>query len=327
VKNTELTTQLVEEYNLPATDAENIMSAFAPVATVMSEIDADMREFTYDEITLEVCADAKRLRLRYVKARTSGDDIHKAVKASVLLQSKAIDGARNIFKLHITEREDQLKQVEKHFEIKEQKRIDALQTDRIQLLFDIGGGTEVHSGLELGSMSSDVWTAFYNGKKAEANARIEAQKTAEQEAKAQADEQERIRLENVELKKQADKAEEKAEKERIKRDKELQIERDKRDKELEIEAKAKEEAEAKLQYEIDKRDKELALEAQAKRDEEDKKEALKKEQEDTEKNKLYLDFLERNGTSQQGIKTIEYELLRNGNEFILYKKIDSITIS
>jgi len=280
VKNTELTTQLVEEYNLPATDAQHIMSAFAPVAEATAKVDEELKKFTYDEITSEVCAEAKRIRLLYRNARTSGDDIHKKVKANVLSQTKAIDGTRNIYKLHITEREDQLKKIEQHFELLEQKRIDESDKYRAGFLGDHIKDFVYSEDLHLGEMTEEVWQAYYKGKIAEDTAILEAQKKAEQEAKAQAEEQERIRLENIKLKEEREEYE---------------------SREQEAKAKvAKEEARASL---------------------------LAKEQDEAKSSKLYLEFLERNGASLDSIKSEDYHLERNGNEFILYKKIDSITIS
>lgn len=158
-------TQISESLKMPLSDAQQIIASFAPVATAISQYDQEFSLFVnIEEIDEEISKQAKKLRMRYTKARTQADKIHKAIKANVLLRSKAIDGARNIFKLQITEREEKLRVIEKHFEIIEQERKEKLRAERLTILAEID--VEEDSAFDLSEMSEIAWGKYLAGQKA-----------------------------------------------------------------------------------------------------------------------------------------------------------------
>lgn len=190
--------EMAKEYSLPVTDAQQILASFSEVAERMAEADKELQVFgNPEEITPEVCQEARRLRLIYQKIRTRGDDIHKEVKAGILLRTKAIDGTRNLFKLQVSEREEGLAAIEKHYERIEEEKREKVRQERAEKLLELGIKDVEH--LMLADMSPDVWEAFYGTKKKERDDRIAAEKAAEEKAEAERKAQELLNKRTSEI--------------------------------------------------------------------------------------------------------------------------------
>jgi membrane protein involved in colicin uptake len=221
--------------------------------------------------------------------------------------------------------------IEKYAENKERERIAAIEEDRKNLLSEL---TEVMP-MGLGQMQQEVFDNYLNGLKVVKAARIEAEQKAEAEriAKeiAEREEQERIRKENEQLKKEAEERErlakieaakrEKAEAERLAKEQAEQKAREDKEKKerAEFEAKLKQERETRERLEREELAKREALmnELKAKEEAEQKRSAaeqaeqlrLKKEAEtkaaapDKEKLVNYinsLSFTELNLSTEKG---------------------------
>lgn len=294
---------IVQQFNISTTDAEKILYSFKEVAERIFNADVELNNFVIpDKITKEACVKAKKLRLLYSKIRSKGDEIHKEVKAQVLLRSKAIDGVKNIFKLQVSEREEKLKKIEKHFEILEEQRKEALSKERAEKLEELNIVETEH--LNLGDMEDEVWESFYAGKKSKHQVELEAKKKEEEERKKQKIENEKIRKENEKLKKKQKEQLAKTREKENQHQEELE-EQKKENEKVEAELKAKEEEEErKKQEELTK----------------------KKEEEKAKKNKRYLDFLKKNKVTNEELENHNYILKREENIFRLYKLIDEIKI-
>ena len=180
---TSLSAELAEQFQIAPTKAEQIMGAFTDTAKLIGELDKEYKEFAkIKEITKEISDSAKTLRLKYVKARTGANNKRKEIKAQVLLESKTIDGAGNIFKLQISERENPLMEIEKHFERIEEEKRQVLKLERIELLKKLELETFDH--LYLDQMTPEIWESFYAGEKAKFEAEQKAIKEADKKAKA-----------------------------------------------------------------------------------------------------------------------------------------------
>lgn len=221
-------------------------------------------------------ARAARLALREI--RINADKTRKELKEDSLRYGKAVQGVYNVIEYLIAPTEKYLEEQEKFAEIQEAKRKSELKADREMQLQPYM--EYVPYGLPLGDMKEDEFSKLLTGAKLQLEAKIEAEKKAEQERiareKAEAEERERIRLENEKLKaeraeaekKMAEErakveaerkaAEEKARKEREAAEAKLKAERAERER-LQAEIKAKEEAELKA-----KRDAEAKAEAERK---------------------------------------------------------------
>ena len=186
-------TKIVEQFQIAPTDAEMIIASYSETVKSLSELDKDFKKFAkVKEITEEISADAKALRLLYVKVRTSTEATHKKIKADVLLRSRAIDGAKNIFMLQLSERETPLMEIEKHFEKLEDEKKQKLKAERIEKLkkFITGEQNAIEAlakldDLYLDQMTTEIWDSFYAGEKAKFDtAQAKIKKDAEDEKKA-----------------------------------------------------------------------------------------------------------------------------------------------
>ena len=254
--------------------AEHIKATFEPMVKMLSEFEDDYNSLISESesgITQELTAKAKRLRIDIGKVRIATDKIRKEQKEEYLRAGKAIDGVSNILKWAVTGKENELKRIENHFEIMEQQRLERLQLERAQILqLYVENAFE----MELSNMDDDVWAAYLAAKVQQYKDRIAAEKKAEEDRiakeKAEAEERERMRVENERLRKEAEKREKldaerraKEEAERKQREEEARREREAHEAKLkaerdraakaEAELKAKEEAERKERAEEEAR--------------------------------------------------------------------------
>lgn len=247
--------------------ANQIRATFEPMAKMLTEFEESYNDIITEaekEVTSEITLKAKRLRLDIGKVRIETEKLRKEQKEEYLRAGKAIDGVSNILKWAVSDKENKLKEIENHFEIQEQKRLERLQLDRAEKLSKY---VEDAYDRNLSAMDDDVWQAYLQTKKKEHEDRIAAEKKAEQDRiakeKAEAEERERIRKENERLKKEAEEREEKQRKEKEAYGAKLKEEREKRERaereekerreKLEAELKAKQEAEEKQRKEAEEK--------------------------------------------------------------------------
>lgn len=250
---------------LPKEKSQIIRDTFAPMVTMLEGFEErykDVINRSDKEITDEVVADAKRLRLDVGQVRIKTEKLRKEQKEEYLRAGRAIDGVSNIVKWAVTDKENKLKEIESHFETLEKERLQKLQTDRVKQIIKFVPDAESR---DLSSMADDVWEIFLKGAENTYNERIEAEKKAEakRKADAKAERERRIAAEKEaeQLRKKAKVREAAAEKERKKMEEKLEAER--RDKQRiadelaareKAEADAKAKAEAELQAHLSKKD-------------------------------------------------------------------------
>lgn len=211
-------------------------------------------------ITSETLPTFKELRLKIVKNRTQGiEKWHKTNKAFYLAGGRFVDAVKNKEVLINEEMESKLMDAEKYFENleKEAKRI--LNEKRIEIIRPF---VEDVFGLDFSDFSDENFDDFVLGKKTRYNEKIEAEKQeairienerlAEIERKRLEEiENEKIRVENVRLQKEAELKEAELQKERkLQADKEAKIKAE-NDVKLEIERIAREKVEAELKSKKD----------------------------------------------------------------------------
>jgi len=278
---------------LEQSKAEQIKKTFEPMAKMLTGFEEAYNELMTDasgEITQDITERAKRLRLDIGKVRIQTGKLKDKQKEYIKLEDKAIMGVHNILVWAVKEKEDKLKEIEKHFEIQEQKRLEQLQADRAEKLSLY---VEDAHERDLAKFADDEFEALLAMKKKEQEDRIAAEKKAEEERiakeKAEAEERKRIAAENEKLKKEAEERErlakieaekrEKAERERkAKEEAERKIREEKERKErAEYEAKLKAEREAKVKIEREEKAKREKLEAELKAKEEAERKAKEEE--------------------------------------------------
>jgi len=253
--------------------AEKIKQTFEPMVKMFEIFEKNYNEvikLSEKEITNEVTSKAKRLRIDIGKVRIETGKLKDKQKEYIKLEDKAIMGVHNIIIWAVKEKEDKLKEIEKHFEIQEQKRLEKLQNDRAEKLSKY---VEDAFERDLAKFTDEEWTLYFSAKKKMYEDEQAAIKQAEKESiakeKAKKEEQERIKKENARLKK-----------EREERDLQLKLEAEKRAK-IEAERIAKEKKEKEIREEKARKEKEVyELKLKKEREERErieKEERLKRE--------------------------------------------------
>lgn len=161
--------------------AEQIKATFVPMAEMLQGFEdaySNVISESEKEITKEVTSRAKRLRLDIAKVRVQTEKIRKQQKEEYLMAGRAIDGVSNVLKWAISDKENKLKEIENYFEIQEQKRLEALQIERAEILSAYVVDAEER---DLSSMDNDVWEAYLATKKKDYEDRVEAERKAKEE--------------------------------------------------------------------------------------------------------------------------------------------------
>lgn len=283
MSNQLITLETPELNQIETSKAKQIQKTFEPMGKLLTSFEKSYNEvlqLAKNGIDYELTEQAKRLRIDIGKVRIETGKLKDKQKEYIKLEDKAIMGVHNILVWAVKEKEDKLKEIEKHFEIQEQKRLEALQKEReeaISMYVPDAGERD------LSQMHDDVWEAYFSAKKKAWEDEQEAIRKAEEERiareKAEEEERQRIAEENQRLKIEAEQRErlakieaekqdkieaERKEKERKEREAyeaKLEAERKEREriqKELQekqdAEKKAKEEEEARIQLELTKGD-------------------------------------------------------------------------
>lgn len=147
---------------------------------------------------------ARETRLALVKVRTSAEKTHKDMKQDILVQGRAIDGAKNIVIAATQPSEKDMKAIEDRAELRAQEERDRLHADRYA---ELNQFTTAYNTLSLGRLTAEEYAAMLDNSKLAHEARIarEEREKAEREAAAKAEEEERQRIaaERVEAEKKA----------------------------------------------------------------------------------------------------------------------------
>lgn len=233
------------------------------------------------EITTELSEKASSLRKKVGKIRIGISKIHKAKKEYWLNGGRSVDAWKNDNSAIVEEKERKLQEIETHFQRIEQERISKMREARIEILkqYDVDG-TLIPT---IAIMDETVWESFLMGERLKFEAKKEQERIAEEQRiakeKADAEEREKMRLENERLRSEAKKREAELEMERKKQaeilakqkaesDAKLKAEREEKAK-IESELKAKQDAEAKA-----KADEDARVDAEANMGDKQKVEAL-----------------------------------------------------
>jgi len=315
--------------------AEKIKATFEPMAKMLLEFEKAFSEVTSEaekEITKDVTIKAKRLRIDIGRVRIETGKLKDKQKEYIKLEDRAIMGVHNVLVWAVKEKEDKLKDIENFFEIQEQKRLEKLQTERVNKLMKYVEDAEERN---LSGMDSDVWDAYFAAKKKEYNDQIAAEKQAEIDRiakdRAETEKRERIRKDNIRLQKEAEAKAKQREKEIAKEEAERKVIEEKARKEREANEailEAEREAKAKLEEElIAKAEAERKVNERIEAEEKAQKEADRKAKAAPDKAKLielaksidHLSFPGVKSENAQRILITTRELLNKVSNFIREK--------
>lgn len=261
---------IVQQSGLQENKIESLMESFAGHFKEAQKVANESRNIVVTEETqTELMAKARESRLKLKAIRVEVEKTRVDLKEQSLREGRAIDGVANVIKALIVPVEEHLEKQEKYAEIREMERLNKRYEERITVL------TPYVDDITLYTLKDMSDAAFANLLQSSKNA-WQAKKDAEAKAEAEriekerneAEEREKIRLENEKLRKEAEEREKIVAKERRLQEEKLIAER-----------KAREEAEAKLRREKEeqfRKEQELkaAEEARIKAEEEAKRKAL-----------------------------------------------------
>jgi len=183
------------------------------------------REISAMDESPEQEAQARTTRLALVKVRTGADRIHKEMKQGILVQGRAIDGAKNIVIAATSPSEKDMQAIEDRAEMRAEEERKKLHEQRFA---ELNRYTTAYNTLSLGRLSADEYAGLLDDAQLAHEARIAREKKAEEDRiaaekaaeeariaaeKAAEEERQRLAKERAEL--EAKLAEEKAERERI----------------------------------------------------------------------------------------------------------------
>ena len=236
-----------KDFGLEEVKANEITSGLTQILSEREILTELYKNTITKELNAETITEARELRIIIRDNRTKGIEAwHKVNKEFYLRGGQFVDAIKKREIAENERMEDNLMQIEKHFENIEKEKQEKLHASRIELIKPY---IEDVTGLDFRTMQDDVFEAFLTAKKNSYEAKIEAEKKAEAERlEAERIEKERIesqRIENERLKKEAAEAEAKAKKEREDAErKQREIEEKARLEREAIELKAKKEREA-----------------------------------------------------------------------------------
>ncbi|OAE01883.1 hypothetical protein [Arthrobacter sp. OY3WO11] len=214
-----------KDNGLEQTKVEVLLSNFGEAygkAKVLAAGATDIVVTEEDQTALMHEARTKRLALKAVRVEV--ESTRKTLKEQSLREGKAIDGMANIIKALIVPVEEHLENQEKFAEIKQAERKAARHAERIEKLSKYVPDVSLYS---LDDMTDETFENLVASSKEAfeaqeaAKAKAEAERIAQE--KAAAEEQERIRQENIKLREEAAEREAAIEAERQKR---LAVERE-----------------------------------------------------------------------------------------------------
>lgn len=216
-----------KEYGLEKTQAEKMTSGLVTVLSERKVLEEVYNSVIVKELNAETFKEARELRLKVQKNRTTGIEAwHKTNKAFYLAGGRFVDAYKNKEIIVNEQMEAKLLEIEKYEQKLEADRKDKLKSDRLELLLPYEVDVQFVS---IEEMTEDQFTGFLannklsfetkkeNDRLAEL-ARIETEKKAEQERadslRLEAERIEAQRIENERLKKEAEQREKELESER-----------------------------------------------------------------------------------------------------------------
>lgn len=193
-----------ETFGVEKSKAKQIEKIFVPMIAMLKEMEAEYDEIVEESengINEEVIEKARKLRLKIARVRIDTEKVRVKEKAAYLVGGRAVDGVSNILKDATTGKEDKLKSIEKHFELKEKERIEKIGKEREVELLKYGmGNTE---NVNFGEMEESFWVNFLAGIKVAFEAKATNKEDAEKNELKEMVETEEIKAENKKLRSEA----------------------------------------------------------------------------------------------------------------------------
>ena len=302
--------KVLESSGLEKSQAESVMVGFNTFFEEVKRYEQRAKSILVtDASQVAEIKEAREIRIELKNIRVHAEKVRVERKEFFLRGGKAIDGIANVLKALIIPLEDHLDKQEHFAERMEEERKERVNAERMLALQPYVIDIAVYN---LKDMTDGAFEVLLRTSKTAFEATKDAEKKAVEEQvareKADKEEQERIRLENEKLKKEAEAKEKAFAKERAK----AEVERKKIEEAQIKEREAKEKAEAELKAKVEADEK-------AKRDKEELERKSVEEKSKLDKQEKYRAFRSENGWNEKTKNDFKEE--NTGTEIILWKKI------
>lgn len=229
--------QLVQNSNLPQSRAQFILDTFQGFFSVAGEWESTVKDLVVTDASQTELIEKAESGRKLIKAkRCEIERTRKELKESALQEGRCIDGIANVLKSLIEPIEKHLEQQATYIERMEAEYKESIRRERFEKIREYI--QLPNTQYDFLNMTDEMYNLLYESKKKAHEEMIENQKILEaakiENARKAAEEQERMRIENERLRKEA-------EENRIAREKEAEKQR----KEMEKKLKAEREASAK----------------------------------------------------------------------------------
>jgi len=175
------------EFGLEAKAGKSIEDHFKPAIVEREGLTEVYKNVIIGELTQELSVEAGTLRKKLVKVRTHIDKIHKTEKEYFWAGGKFVDAMKNRHTAPVLIMEEKLKEIEKHWENEEKKRVQVITDERTAEITKYISDPALIPP-DLGKMEDSVWENYLVGNKAQFEAREEEDRKAaeksEEERKA-----------------------------------------------------------------------------------------------------------------------------------------------
>lgn len=179
--------KVVTESGLAIEEGEKIKQSYQPFLNQLAEIQEQTKKIDFENPTEIDEKIARELRLKTVKVRTGSENLKDERKRGYMLHANLEQASWNLIAASCKLTEEALNNVEKARELAERKRKESLKIERAEILTPYVQDVSI---FPLGEMSETDFNSLHLGMKAQYEAKIEAEKKAEQAAieKARIDE-------------------------------------------------------------------------------------------------------------------------------------------
>lgn len=241
-------TVLAKESGLEDNKIQGLLSRFGDsFKTATTAAEWSKTVLVTDESQTDLMLKAREARLKLKNVRVEVEHTRKELKEQSLREGKAIDGMANIIKAMIVPAEEHLEKQEKFAENITKERKARISAERLAQLMEYTDSPSMYS---YESMEQEAFNKLVTDLKEANEAKEKAEKAVESEriakSKAEAAEQERMRIENAKLKADAEAREAAIAKERAETQAKLDAERKAREAAEKIESDRKADEARKL---------------------------------------------------------------------------------
>src|SRR3990167_213558 len=307
--------QVLESSGLEKSQAQSVMQGFNDFFEEVKKHELRAKSILVtDASQVKEIKEAREIRLELKKIRVHAEKVRIERKEFFLRGGKAIDGIANVLKALIIPLEEHLDKQEHFTERMEEERKERVNAERMLSLQPYVLDITVYN---LKDMTDGAFEVLLKTSKTAFESIKDAEKRAEEErtAKEKADraEQERIRLENEKMKKEAEAREKERAKERAK----VEAERKKAEEAQRKEREAREKAEAELKAKKE-------AEERAKREKEEADKKAKEEKQRLDKQEKYRAFRAKHGWTEKTKADFKEE--NTGDEIVLWKKVGTFKL-